>query len=110
MNKEAERRLVLAHVYGWSYDRLAVLYTDYTKQIHALYPGWKANTGRCADGSRMFVGEFFTNLLVILPTGQIFKGHWKPGGLLSPTPITLADGTIGYSPPNIHAPDAREIT
>jgi hypothetical protein len=86
LNREAIRRLELAHGAGWSYDDLAELYNDLKLQIERLCPGWRADRIRCSDGSHGFLGSLGP-VLVIMPDRSIYLGRLG---------ATAADGLVHY--------------
>ena len=102
MNREAVRRLVLAHDSGWSYDELVALYDELRLQIQAASPGWTADRASCRDGSTAFVGGLGA-VLAILPNRSIFIGHLSSAadeGLLSYSGMTFSPtGLVQFPPP-----------
>jgi len=112
MNREAVRRLTLAHDSGWSYDELVTLYDDLRLQIQAASPGWTADRASCRDGSTAFVGGLGA-VLAILPNRSLYIGHLgsaEEEGLLSYSGMTFTHtGSVQFPPPNPRALGTKRI-
>lgn len=112
MNREAVRRLGLAHDSGWSYDELVALYDDFRLQIQGVNPGWTADRASCSDGSTVFVGGLGA-VLAILPDRSLFIGQLGSAveeGLLSYAGMTFTQaGSVQFPPPNPGARGTRQI-
>lgn len=112
MNREAVRRLALAHDSGWSYDELVTLYDDFRLQIQAASPGWTADRASCSDGSAVFVGGLGA-VLAVLPDRSIFIGRLGSApteDLLSYAGMSFTrSGSVEFPPPNPAAPGTRKV-
>jgi len=112
MNREAVRRLTLAHDSGWSYDELVELYDELRLQIQAANPGWTADRASCRDGSTAFVGGLGA-VLAILPNRSLFIGHLSSAaeeGLLSYSSMTFTQtGSVQFPPPNPNALGTKRV-
>lgn len=112
MNREAVRRLGLAHDTGESYDELVALYDAFRLQIQAASHGWTADRASCSDGSTAFVGGLGA-VLAILPDRSLLIGHLGSAsdeGLLSYAGMTFTDsGAVQFPPPNPAARGTRRI-
>ena len=112
MNREAVRRLTLAHDSGWSYDELVALYDDFRLQIQGASPGWTADRASCSDGSTVFVGGLGA-VLAIMADRSLYLGHLSSAsaeGLLSYAGMTSTrSGSVVFPPPNPGAPGTRRV-
>jgi hypothetical protein len=112
LNREAIRRLELAHDAGWNCDKLAELYDDLKTQIERLSPGWRATRIICSDGSHGFVGEL-RPVLVIMTDRSIYTGllgRTPADGLLYTTGFSLSpSGAVAFPPPNPSAPGTTRV-
>ncbi|HEU5073099.1 MAG TPA: hypothetical protein VFU02_02985 [Polyangiaceae bacterium] len=112
MNREAVRRLGLAHDSGWSYDELVALYDEYRVQIQAASHGWTADRASCSDGSTVFVGGLGA-VLAILPDRSLLIGQLgraPTSGLLSYAGMSFTrSGSVQFPPPNPNGQGTRRI-
>ncbi|HET9952988.1 MAG TPA: hypothetical protein VFQ61_00720 [Polyangiaceae bacterium] len=112
LNREALRRLELAHDAGWTADELAELYNELKIQIENTCPGWRADRVKCSDGSEAFVGALGPVLLV-LPDRGLFIGHLgataADGALFYTGMVMSPDGCLMFPPPNTSCPGTRRV-
>jgi hypothetical protein len=112
LHAESIRRLMLAHMAGWSYDKLAELYNELKLQIESADPAWRASRLACSDGSHVFVGTY-AQALAIMPDRSVHLGTF---GATSSVALVFCvgmsrspNGAIVYPPPNPAAPGTTRI-
>jgi hypothetical protein len=111
LNREAMRRLGLAHDAGWSYAELADLYDVLRMQIEGACPGWRATRVKCSDGSHAFIGALGP-VLVIMPDRRIYLGQLgtdSSEGAVYWSGLSFVGGIVIFPAPNPSAPGTRQV-
>lgn len=112
LNREAVRRLELAHDHGFTHTELAELYETLKLQIEAACPGWRADRVECADGSHAFVGALGLALVITQDRG-IYVGRLGKtaleGVLFYTGAVITANGHVAFPPPNPNSPGTRTV-